>query len=244
MTGWIAAEGTTFGAGGSRRAGEIRRTGGTPSTPGNPGRGSRDGGPAAGRRRGRIGIGGLLATLLLFGAGGCASSGTGGSGNEEDARSLPSQQRMVVRVGGYRAVDIYNEPGVGVRTIDVAAATVWRVVGGVYAQLDIPVEHTNPPVMEIGNRGYRARRVNGDRMNTFVDCGSDLSGPLANRYDITLSVVTRVTAKGEENSEILTTVDAYGRPTAVSGNPIHCQSRGILEQRVAQAIATALGREP
>ena len=139
---------------------------------------------------------------------------------------------------------MYNEAGVGVRTLDVAAGTVWSVVGGVYAQMEIPVEESDPRQMQLGTLGYAARRIEGDRMNTFIDCGSNLAGPMANQYDITLSVVTRLTSKGLESTEILTMVDAYGRPRAVSGNPIHCQSRGVLEQRVAQRIAEALGKEP
>lgn len=181
-----------------------------------------------------------LAGVLAFAAGGCAS-GAGGA-SDADSTPLPDQRRTMVRVAGYQPVEIYNEAGVGVRTIDVAAATVWRVVGGVYAQMEIPVELADPRAMQIGTQGYSARRIERDRMNNFVDCGADLAGPLANQYDITLAVMTRLTAKGPESTEILTMVDAYGRPRAVSGNVIHCQSRGVLEQRVAQRIAEALGK--
>ncbi|MDE2752460.1 MAG: hypothetical protein OXI83_07790 [Gemmatimonadota bacterium] len=182
------------------------------------------------------------AGLLATAAAGCASGGGGGS--NEDAAPLPPERRNVLRVAGYQAVEMYNEAGVGVRTLDVAAATVWSVVGGVYAQMEIPVEQSDPRLMQLGTPGYAARRIEGDRMNTFIDCGSNLAGPMANQYDITLSVVTRLTSKGPESTEILTMIDAYGRPRAVSGNPIHCQSRGVLEQRVAQRIAEALGKEP
>lgn len=187
---------------------------------------------------------GMMATaaLLALTAAGCASGGGGGA--EEDSTPLPEQRRNVLRVGGYRAVEMYNEAGIGVRTLEMPAATVWGVVGGVYEQMGIPVEQADPRVMQIGNQGYTARRIERDRMNAFVDCGSDLAGPLANQYDVTLAVVTRLTAKGEESTEILTMVDAYGRPRAVSGNPLHCQSRGELEKRIAQRIAEALGLEP
>ena len=184
----------------------------------------------------------VLAGAALVGAAaaGCASGGAGGS--NEGTTPLPQERRNVLRVAGYQAVEMYNEAGVGVRTIDVAAETVWRVVGGVYAQMEIPVEQSDPRVMQLGTPGYSARRIERDRMNTFVDCGSNLAGPMANQYDITLSVVTKLTAKGPESTEILTMIDAYGRPRTVSGNPIHCQSRGVLEQRVAQRIAEALGK--
>ncbi len=183
-----------------------------------------------------------VAGLLVAAAGACAS-GSGGSGSPDgDTAPLPDQRRNVMRIAGYRPMEIYNEAGIGVRTIDMAAETVWSVVGGVYAQLEIPVEQSDPRAMQIGNQGYSARRIERDRMNTFVDCGSNLAGPMANQYDITLAVMTRLTSKGPESTEILTMVDAYGRPRAVSGNPIHCQSRGVLEQRVAQRIAEALGK--
>ncbi len=172
---------------------------------------------------------------------GCAS---GGSGGGEDATPTPAQVRSVVRVEGYAPVEIFNEPGVGVRTIAVETRTAWRALGGVYEQMGIPVTQSDPRSMQLGNPGYLARRVDGDRMNSFIDCGSDFSGPLANQYDITLSVVTRLTSKGPESTEVLTMMDAYGKPRAVSGNSIHCQSRGVLEMRVAQKVADALEKGP
>jgi len=185
--------------------------------------------------------------LVVCAMSGCASgsAGTSAGGEAEgDAAPMPEQRRNVLRVAGYQPVEMYNDAGIGVRTLDVAAETVWNVLGGVYAQLEIPVERSDPRSMELGTPGYAARRIERDRMNTFVDCGSNLAGPMANQYDVTLSVMTRLTSKGPESTEILTMVDAYGRPRAVSGNPVHCQSRGVLELRVAQRIAEALGREP
>ena len=188
-------------------------------------------------------LGTLTAALLLAVAGGGCASGSGGAA-DEDRAPRGEQTRTVVRVDGYRPIEIYNEAGVGARTLEMPAATVWGVVGGVYAQMDIPVAQSDPNAMQIGNPGYSARRIERDRMNTFVDCGSDLAGPLANQYDVTLGVVTRLTAKGPESTEVLTMVDAYGRPRAVSGNAMHCQSRGELEKRIAQRIAEALGLDP
>ncbi len=181
----------------------------------------------------------MTAVVLAVTAAGCAS-GSGG-GTDDDRSPLPEQTRTVVRVAGYQPVEIFNEAGLGVRTLEMPAETVWGVVGGVYAQMEIPVEQADPRAMQIGTQGYSARRIERDRMNTFVDCGADLAGPLANQYEITLAVVTRLTAKDPENTEIVTMVDGYGRPRAVSGNVIHCQSRGELEKRIAQRIAEALG---
>ncbi len=179
----------------------------------------------------------LLALLAPIWGWGCASSG---SSSEEDAMPTPAQTRSVVRIDGYRPVEIFNEPGIGMRTIDAEVGMAWRVLGGVYEQLGIPVAQSDPNGRQLGNPGYLARRVDGERMNSVVDCGSDFSGPLANQYDITLTVITKLTAKGPENTQVVTVMDAYGRPRAVSGNSIHCTSRGVLEMKIAQKVAEAL----
>lgn len=183
----------------------------------------------------------LLAAAFAALPAGCASSSGSGGPDADDAAPLPPQTRNVLRVANYAPVEIFNEPGVGVRVVAASARNAWGVLGGVYEQLGIPISESNPRAMQLGNPGYRARRVEGDRMNAFIDCGSDFSGPLANQYDITLSIMTKLTAKDDESTEVLTIMDAYGRPQAVSGNPIHCQSRGVLEMRVAQLVAEALG---
>ncbi len=180
----------------------------------------------------------LLMAAVVASSAGCASS-SGATGADESA-ALPAQTRNVVRVANYAPVEIFNEPGVGARVVAASARNAWGVLGGVYEQLGIPITRTDPRAMQLGNPGYRARRVGGDRLNAFIDCGSDFSGPLANQYEVTLSVSTKLTAQDDENTEVLTVMDAYGRPRAVSGNPIHCQSRGVLEMRIAQLVAEAL----
>lgn len=192
---------------------------------------------ASGGLRGAVLWTALPVLTALLPVWGCAS---GGSGGEEDSTPAPAQVRNVVRIDGFAPVEIFNEPGVGVRTIAVETGTAWRALGGVYEQMGIPVTQSDPSAMQLGNPGYLARRVDGDRMNSFIDCGSDFSGPLANQYDITLTVITKLTSKGPESTEVLTVMDAYGKPRAVSGNSIHCSSRGVLEMRVAQKVAEAL----
>ncbi|MCY3613402.1 MAG: hypothetical protein OXH51_17905 [Gemmatimonadetes bacterium] len=186
----------------------------------------------------------VAAVAVAVGSAGCASGSSGSPNAGNDRPVVPGERRTILRVGNYERLEIFNEPGVGVRTIGVAAELAWRALGGVYGELGIPVTSSNPQTMELGNPGYSARRVGGDRMNTFVDCGSGLAGPMANLYDVTLTVSTRLTAKGPQSTEVLTIVDAFGEPRAVSGNMVHCQSRGVLELRVAQEVAEALGITP
>ena len=185
-----------------------------------------------------------IAVAVTAGAIGCASGSSGAGNSENNAVAIPDQTRTVMRIGNYAPVEMWTEPGVGARTIQVAPELVWRVLGGVYSEMDIPVSASNPQTMQLGNGGYKARRIGGKRLNSFIDCGSDLAGPLANQLEVTLTISTKLTPKEEGATEVLTTLDAWGEPRAVSGNPMHCQSRGVLELDIARAVAEALGATP
>lgn len=187
-----------------------------------------------------LGILAVTAVLAVSGAVGCAS-GTSGPGAREDSDPTPGLRRNLMHIDGYAPIEITNEASVRVQTIPAASDVAWGVLGGIYAQLDIPVVASDPSTMTLGNPGYTARRVGGDRMSTFVDCGDNLTGARADQYNVTLTVMTALTAKGPESTELLTMVDAYGKPRSVSGNSIHCPSRGTLERRIAQLVAEALG---
>jgi len=177
----------------------------------------------------------IALVLLMAGVlGACAASGP-----RATVRDAP--RRTVVEGGGFGAIELFTEPGVGERTIEVETADVWAILPGVYEQLQIPVSLTDPGRKELGNRGYRARRIEGARMSKYFRCGTGMLGALADEYNITLSVVTRLTDAPEGGTTILTVVDAVGRPRATSGNPLRCESTGVLELRVAQLVAEISG---
>ncbi len=175
-----------------------------------------------------------LALLMVGTLGACASSGPGAGGR-------PSPERTMVEGGGYGGIELFTEPGVGERTIEAEVADVWKNLPGVYEQLEIPVTLSNPGKKEMGNRGYRARRIEGERMSKYFRCGIGMLGALADEYNITLSVVTRLSDEPGGGTKILTTVDAIGRPRATSGNPLRCESSGALELRVAQLLSESSG---
>lgn len=175
----------------------------------------------------------LAVVLAAAGTVACGASTSSGT------TPAPPQTRNVMRIGNYAPIEFFNEPGVGARTIAAHVDRVWGVLPAVYDQMGIPPTSMDPPNYELGNPSLNTRRVDGDRMNTFIDCGTSFSGPLANTYDVTLTVATRLTPKAD-STIVVTTLDAYAEPMAVSGNPIHCQSRGELELRIAQRALEAV----
>lgn len=162
------------------------------------------------------------------------------SGSEQPSGApVAPRTRTVLDIGPYAPLEIFTEPGVESRTISARAEHVWAVLPAVYEQLGIPPAVSDRTHLTMGNQGYRANRVDGQRMNSVIDCGSGLAGPLANQYEITLTVLTALTPEGDD-TVLTTTVDAFGEPRAVTGNRIHCPSRGVIELRVAQVVAETL----
>ena len=171
----------------------------------------------------------LSATILV----GCASAGPQAAESDDETRTI-------VRVGSER-VEMYTQAAEGERSLGVPPATVFEVLPEAFELMEIPVAAQNPQTFEIGNDGYRARRVEGKLLSTYLDCGSSLSsGIVANSYDITLQVIVRLRQDDDGGTVMTTRVDAIGEPRATSGNQVHCQSKGTLEERMADLTARLL----
>ncbi len=165
-------------------------------------------------------------------------AGCGSSPSQDAPRAAPV--RSVVRVAGSAPVEMHTEASVAQRTFQVPAEEVWALLPGVFERLEIPVTTIDPAARELGNPGFLARRVEGKRMNSYLDCGTMLGGAIANSHDITLSVITRLTAQEGGATSVTTVLDATARAQATSGGPVHCQSRGVLEERIGRLVAEAL----
>jgi hypothetical protein len=136
---------------------------------------------------------------------------------------------------------MYNEPGVGSRLVDVPLDSVWLALPRVYELLGIPDAGADSEQMTFGNPGYRARRVEGKRLSNYIDCGMGSTAiPKADDYQVTLSVLTRLTPGEDGGTMVVTTLEATGKPRAVSGNPLYCQSKGTLEKRLGDLVVWVL----
>ena len=129
----------------------------------------------------------------------------------------------------------------GEGTVPFSPDAVWGKMTVVFEQLDIPIEHAVSDQMEIGNLRHRPRRIEGKRMSNYLDCGTNFNGALANTHEITLSIMVRVTPTDDGGSLVTTVLDAFGEPRAVSGNTIHCESHGTLEERIPELVTELLG---
>jgi hypothetical protein len=117
----------------------------------------------------------------------------------------------------------------------------WAALPGAYAALGLQRAHA----VDGAERTYRAgpatvpRRLGGERPSRFLDCGTTVSMPNADGYEVTLEIVTRLRPEGAAATRVETVVHATARPRETSGNLVSCTSNGQLERRIARHLQTA-----
>jgi hypothetical protein len=72
-------------------------------------------------------------------------------------------------------------------------------------------------------------------LSTFIDCGSNLSGPVANASRVKLDVISQLVPAQGGRTTVRTTVTASARPNqGTSASVLGCSSTGRLETRINQ----------
>jgi hypothetical protein len=137
-------------------------------------------------------------------------------------------------------IDLRHQPGVGRTTIPASLTSVWSELAGVLGQLEIAISHVDAGAGTIGNTGYRARRVEGEPMSRWLDCGRGPVRANADVYEVTLTVLVQL-HPADNGTTVQTTVDAYARDRSTSGGSVHCLSWGNLERRVPELVLERLG---
>ena len=142
---------------------------------------------------------------------------------------------------GGQPVEILQE-GQGVaRLVAAPRDSVWRVLAEVYDRMGIPVAQSDRGQWEFGHPGYRARRIEGKRPSRFLNCGRSISGPLADQYSVTLSVLTRLTEAEGGTMVVTTVVGAAKSRESSSGGAVPCRSQASkLELRLVEIIVEVL----
>ena len=175
---------------------------------------------------------GPLGLLVVVGLAACSSSGGGVPDTAGPTRSTVG----VSGPTGRGSVDITTEASLMKSTVLVPPTQAWSVLPSVFEELGVPVGLSDPRSRLMGNEGFPARRIEGRPLSRYIDCGSGFSGPLADTYDVTLTVVTQLRDLDGQGTEVTTLVDAFARARATSSNSIHCTSKQVLERRVGELV--------
>jgi len=125
--------------------------------------------------------------------------------------------------------------------VEASLEEVWTALLAAYKAMGIPGDVLDSRNMTVGNRGFRAERIDGSRLSRFVDSGSGARGsPSADSYHVTMSVVTRVSEQDTERVLLETEVSATADPRDRRGGVVRCTTTGVLEDRIVTLVKAAL----
>lgn len=124
---------------------------------------------------------------------------------------------------------------------------LWPLLGQVYDALSVPVQIRNPEAGVLGSVDFQATRRLGDhRLSLFLDCGSTITGSMADQGELTMTVVTQVRPAdlSGDQSEVSTLVKGTARQHGLSSSQTECTSTGRLEDMIATRLQLrALGKK-
>lgn len=149
-----------------------------------------------------------------------------------------SNARIDAGDAGHRIV---TEGSLAERTFEASTADTWRALQLVYQEMDIPVTAIREDTHRLETLNLQVRTIDGDAVATFLDCGSSVAGPRANTWDVSLSLVVSLWPEDTGGTRLRTEMDGWARPRSTSGNPVHCQSRNELEDRLFENVSQRLG---
>ena len=165
-----------------------------------------------------------LLGLVALGGSACTSSGA--------PQSRP-QQMVEDR-------DIRNESQTVTNEVSGSVQETWDALVAVYEELDLQVTAADPNGWVLAARQNRMSRLGGQRNSNWVDCGSDLTGEVADKSFITFDVVSRLTGKSANSTELQSPLQARGRRRDNASGEMLCSTEGRLEIEIQERVAARL----
>ena len=176
----------------------------------------------------------IISCLALAG---CATTNaaTGSSDSREPVRVAGSLGAMTVETHT-------TNTAIGGK-VGFAVDRVWGPLRAAYDSLAIPVGVLNAATGTMGNSSLRVRRRLGDvAISKYINCGNVQGGPSADAYEIQLSVITTAVPAEQGSTNLMTLVEAQGRPVTIAAEYMRCTSTGRIETRILELVSAQLHR--
>jgi hypothetical protein len=160
------------------------------------------------------------------------------------ASGPPSTQTQVDRVVvSTDAGDIRSYEGVPKVSVTVKAAPEAALVAlrGAYEEIGVEDKLSAPGSNRVGNSYFsKTSRLGGAPLSRYLECGSTMTGPAADNFPITISLVSVVAPSGT-GSTIETLLSARTGGASSSSGTSNCRTLGTLEMRLNRILVRRLG---
>ncbi|MEQ9569545.1 MAG: hypothetical protein RLN75_05100 [Longimicrobiales bacterium] len=178
-------------------------------------------------------------TLLALPAlAGCAAGG---------ASSAPDD-RMTVGVGTREGegtarsrgtITVSNTPSEASFELPAGLQPSWAALQATVTDLELPVSRVAPDEGSILVRG-RLPRLDGKRMSTWFDCGTDVTGRVADRSRIDVALQFRLESVASDRTRVGFALQGTATPRFNSDNRIPCRTEHALVEFLTEEVAARL----
>ncbi len=170
----------------------------------------------------------------LFVLNGCATTPT---------NPAPQTDRIVVATED-RTIRSHEDIPITDVTVKSKPEIVLPVLRGSYEELGIKVQvfdSAGASGGQVGNKYFiKSYKLGDTSLSRYLDCGNTMTGPAADNYKVTMSVLSVVTPSGT-GSSVQTRVSARADDVAASGGSLSCRSIGTLETALHRVLVRRLG---
>lgn len=187
-----------------------------------------------------------LAVLAPLALAACASAGTTGSAGPSDMAGSPQPILVDNSTGRVAEMRMYRSNNEAAVDVPGKPDDVYAVLPAAFDRLGLAVNQSVPASKQIGAVEQRVRRRLGkEAVATYVSCGRNAAGmDNADSYEVILTVQSAVNA-GAAPTDAKLAVRVYGvaRPMGLNGDAVNCETRGVLEQRLAGEVKLLLAQQ-
>ncbi|MHB1192964.1 MAG: hypothetical protein ACYC6F_07930 [Longimicrobiales bacterium] len=171
----------------------------------------------------------LLALVL---ASACGPAGS------EPAPGAPAPPPSITTSGTGIDVAYASSRGVVTDVVQATPEAAWAALPKAYADLGIPVREVSAASRVLGNSRFTLSRRLGDTpLSRYLECGSGLTGPFADRYRIEMLIRTSIVPADGGAVRVETYLEATGRnPEGSSNTGVPCATTQRLEREIAGRV--------
>jgi hypothetical protein len=156
-----------------------------------------------------------------------------------DGSRTRDQVTVASDVGGMVTREVVARNWVTTEQLTLPPDRVYTLLSGVFQGLGLTVIKLDPTTRAITGELVRSRRPFGGKpFVQLLDCGETAGVPIAGRYDINLTVMSKVNAVAD-GSAMDTEVEAMATPNTTQGNQVRCRPNERISQIIAQRIRDA-----
>jgi hypothetical protein len=173
----------------------------------------------------------MTKAALLCALAGCATA-TGGT-PQENGRVVDRTNTAVLRS---HDETIQN-------TVHVAAKqdAIFAALADIYPAVGVNIALQDPATGDFGNRNFsKMYRLGGVQLSNYLGCGITSTGPGADSFLVTMSLVSHVTPDST-GSTVVTRLDATAQDQASSSARQACLTTGQLEQKINSMLVRKFG---